>query len=177
MKETGITLTWCSPLCDINFEILNNLKFGWFWAWENGVNHCYHSKQSVHDKNSQQETIVQQHDVAKKRCIWFAQHTDCYDFRQLDNCRQSKDQRFGSMSCSRVVFKGPVAWTGKRPETGPNRTDLDWTAVAVALPFLDGWTAWNQTGWTNCNRFKIPLQNTFKMHLKTLKMIKIWKHY
>ena len=34
-----------------------------------------------------------------------------------------------------VVFKGPVAWTGKRPETGPNRTDLDRTAVAVAPPF------------------------------------------
>ena len=37
-----------------------------------------------------------------------------------------------------VVFKGPIAWTGKRPETGPNQTDLDRTAVAVALPFSDG---------------------------------------
>ena len=35
----------------------------------------------------------------------------------------------------KVVFKGPVVWTGKRPETGPNRTDLDRTAVAVAPPF------------------------------------------
>ena len=37
-----------------------------------------------------------------------------------------------------IVFKGPVAWTRKRPETGPNRTDLDRTAVAVAPPFSDG---------------------------------------
>ena len=56
-----------------------------------------------------------------------------------------------------------------------NQTDLDWTTVAVALPFLDGWTACNRTGGTGCNCFKIPLQNTFKTHLKTLKMIKIWK--
>ena len=27
-----------------------------------------------------------------------------------------------------IVFKGPVAWTVKRPETGPNWTDLDRTA-------------------------------------------------
>ena len=26
----------------------------------------------------------------------------CYDFRQLDNRRQSKDQEFSSMSCSRM---------------------------------------------------------------------------
>ena len=25
------------------------------------------------------------------------------------------------------MFKGLVAWTGKRPETGPNQTDLDQT--------------------------------------------------
>ena len=61
-----------------------------------------------------------------------------------------------------VVFKGPVVWTGKRPETGPNQT-----TVAVALPFSDGWTAHNRSGWTGCNHFKIPLQNTFKTHLKT----------
>ena len=73
------------------------------------------------------------------------------------------------------MFKGLVAWTGKRPETGPNQTDLDWTAVAVAvavaLPFSD--VQMDELPATGCNRFKIPLQNTFKMHLKTLKMIKI----
>ena len=28
--------------------------------------------------------------------------TTCYDFRRLDNRRQSKDQEFSSMSCSRM---------------------------------------------------------------------------
>ena len=28
--------------------------------------------------------------------------TECYDFRRLDNRRQSKDQEFSSMSCSRM---------------------------------------------------------------------------
>ena len=80
------------------------------------------------------------------------------------------------MSCCSVrclVFKGPVVWTGKRPETGPNRTDLDPTAVAVAPPFrMDEPPATGPVK-TGCNHLEILLQNTFKMHLKTLKMIKI----
>ena len=72
-----------------------------------------------------------------------------------------------------VVFKGPVAWTGKRPETGPKRTDLDRTAVVVAPPFrMDEPPATGPVK-TGCNRLEILLQNTFKTHLKTLKMIKI----
>ena len=67
-----------------------------------------------------------------------------------------------------LVFKGPVAWTGKGPETGPNRTDLDRTAVAVAPPFR-----MDEPPATGCNRLEISLQNPFKKHLKTLKMIKI----
>ena len=67
-----------------------------------------------------------------------------------------------------IVFKGPVAWTGKRPETGPNRT-----AVAVAPPFrMDEPPATGPVK-TGCNRLEILLQNTFKTHLKPLKMIKI----
>ena len=73
----------------------------------------------------------------------------------------------------KVVFKGPVVWTGKRPETGPNRTDLDRTTVAVAPPFrMDEPPATGPVK-TGCNRLEILLQNTFKTHLKTLKMIKI----
>ena len=49
-----------------------------------------------------------------------------------------------------MVFKGPVVWIGKRQETGPN------------------WT-----GWTCCNCLKILLENTFKMHLKTLKVVSL----
>ena len=72
-----------------------------------------------------------------------------------------------------IVFKGPVAWTGKRPETGPNQTNLDRTAVAVAPPFrMDEPPATGPVK-TGCNRLEILLQNTFKTHLKTLKMIKI----
>ena len=77
------------------------------------------------------------------------------------------------MVTQQVMFKGPVAWTGKRPETGPNRTDLDRTAVAVAPPFrMDEPPATGPVK-TGCNCLEILLQNTFKTHLKTLKMIKI----
>ena len=50
-----------------------------------------------------------------------------------------------------LVFKGPVAWTGKRPETGPNQT-----AVAVALPF------WMDEPLATALRypFKIPSKRT-----------------
>ena len=96
------------------------------------------------------------------------------------------------------MFKGPVAWTGKRPETGPNWINLDWTAVAVAPPF---WmdkpvkpvaTAsrysfkYLQNAPKNIENdqdlnmllnftdgYEIHLVNTFKTHLQTLKTIKI----
>ena len=74
-----------------------------------------------------------------------------------------------------IVFKGPVVWTGKRPETGPNQTDLDRTAVAPPF-WMDEPPATGPVK-TGCNRLEILLQNTFKMHLKTLKMIKIWISY
>ena len=35
----------------------------------------------------------------------------------------------------------------------------------------------NLTDWTGCNCLKIFLENTFKTHLKTLKIIKIWIIY
>ena len=68
-----------------------------------------------------------------------------------------------------LVFQGPVAWTGKDRKPDPTRPT--WTRPRLRLP---------SPFWMDeppCNCFKIPLQNTFKMHLKTLKMIKIWKSY
>ena len=37
-----------------------------------------------------------------KRAILYQFDRSCYDFRQLDNHQQSKDQEFSSMSCSRM---------------------------------------------------------------------------
>ena len=112
-------------------------------------------------------------------------HRSCYEcshFRMqivnLDDdgrCRRAPAPTFVKQISIQtyLVFKGPVAWTGKRPETGPNRTDLDRTAVAVAPPFrMDEPPATGPVK-TGCNRLEILLQNTFKTHLKTLKMIKI----
>ena len=63
----------------------------------------------------------------------------------------------GCSGRSPLVFKGPVAWTGKRPETGPNQTDLDRTAVAVAPPFrMDEPPATGPVK-TGCNRLEILL--------------------
>ena len=52
--------------------------------------------------------------------------------------------------------------------TQPDRFGLNcWLQLHT---FLDGLNAHNRTDF-NC--LKIPLENTFKMHLKTLKIIKI----
>ena len=68
-----------------------------------------------------------------------------------------------------LVFKGPVAWTRKRLETGPNQTYLDQTTSCCCTPFQRDEMLTTKPDWLNgCNHLKIHLENTLKKHLKTL---------
>ena len=72
-----------------------------------------------------------------------------------------------------LVFKSPVAWTGKKTGTGLDGTDLDRTVGCGCAPFRMDEPHTTEPVEPIATVYWMLHENTFKTHLKTSKTVNI----